>query len=159
MVRSRDYTYFVSTSTGFTPDEVQGIVDAFDLWRTADAGAGTGTTFTQSMVTPATIMIYKEALPRRAKLTTAGTSVTPEAGPLSTGTIVYNSDRIVNPPNPGELYVRKIFLHEIGHLHALEDTPNVPALTTVMIDGVPIASIPADVTSCDANRAFKKSVQ
>ena len=78
---------------------------------------------------------------------------------MSTGGIIHNSDLIANPANPTELWVRKIFLHEIGHLHALADTPGVPALSTVMFDKGPISSIPADVTSCDANRAFQKSVQ
>jgi hypothetical protein len=55
------------------------------------------------------------------------------------------------------LWVRKIFLHEIGHVHALADTSGVPPQSTVMLIDVPIASLPENVTQCDADAAEQKS--
>jgi hypothetical protein len=78
---------------------------------------------------------------------------------VATAGIVYDSDPSKNPVSPGELYVRKIFLHEIGHIHALWDTPGVPAQSTVMLTEVPIGNLPEDVTQCDAYWALQQSAQ
>jgi hypothetical protein len=149
VVRFYTYTYWISPS--FTPDEEAGIVTAFLLWENKNAGAGTSVSFQRSTVAPAEIMVSKSPIPQG----NAQADVSPPSGPMATGSIVYDPNR--NPANPGELYVRKIFLHEIGHLHALADTPGVPAQSTVMLTNVSISDFPGDVTQCDADAARQKS--
>jgi len=151
--QNRRYYFYVQNT--FSDAEFLGIVNAFAFWGNANNAVGTGTDFTRTdVIAEAQIIVLKGG--SAGESGNASADVNPAAGPMDTGTIRYFSD--VNPANPGDLYVRRIFLHEIGHLHALDDTPNVAAQSTVMLTMVPIGSLPQDVTVCDATRAMQKSV-
>jgi hypothetical protein len=153
VIRYNTYTYWISPV--FTSDEEQGIDNAFSLWEAKNQAVGTFTHFMRSTTTPADIMISKASF--QGAPGNAGTTVNPASGPMASAGIVYDSDTTKNPANPGELYVRKIFLHEVGHIHALDDTPGVASQSTVMLTNVPIGDLPADVTQCDADAGLQKS--
>jgi hypothetical protein len=149
-------TYYYWISPVFTSDEEQGIENAFSLWDAKDQATGLFTNFRRTMTAPGDITVSK-ADRTGGTPGNAGTNVNPQSGPMVTAGIVYDSNQMVNPPNPGEMWVRKIFLHEIGHIHALDDTPGAPAQSTVMLTGTSINNMAADVTQCDADAALQQS--
>lgn len=164
----RVYRYFVGGGLDANEQSAdsRGIKEVFDRWTAANATTGVNASFVRSF-DPAVwdIMLVKQRLATPLIPAAIGQDVqTTPSGHWHRGTVIYNSRW--NSTNEFPLVsnqdaVRRLGLHEAGHIHGLDDVPNAEneqARSSVMLTDITRGDrfyrrIPDNPTACDAAQA------
>ena len=139
--------------------EEAGIFNAFANWQAANQSSGLNATFTNvDWASSAAFTVVRAPLGTDSqgnKIAAGITDVQVDSeNYVTSATIVYERDTTYAS---GEAGLRRLGQHEIGHIHALEDTSG-PDRSSVMLSAIqPNDSgnrLPDNVTRCDATAAW-----
>jgi hypothetical protein len=139
--------------------EEAGVHNAFANWQAANQSSGLGATFNPvDWGSPAAFSVVRAPLgtdPNGNKIAAGIADVqTDGENFVTSATIIYERDRNYASGEPG---LRRLGQHEIGHIHALDDTPG-PNRSSVMLTNIqPNDSgnrLAENVTTCDATAAW-----